>query len=76
MIVFESRLIVLFLVHSESVFRFTHYNYTEMKPIIIGTHCLEMVWYECPTVFYYFCRREVEFQRDAIMDNLLSHFKK
>lgn len=53
-----------------------HLNYTDVKPIKIGTVCEEIVRYECPPVFYYFCRREVAYQRDAIMNNLLEHFKK
>ncbi|XP_053687336.1 uncharacterized protein LOC128736862 [Sabethes cyaneus] len=39
------------------------------------TFCQETVHYQCPFLFGWFCRREVEFQRRAIMVNLNKHFK-
>uniref|UniRef100_A0A182QZF4 Uncharacterized protein n=1 Tax=Anopheles farauti TaxID=69004 RepID=A0A182QZF4_9DIPT len=39
------------------------------------TYCEETVQYQCPFFFGSFCRREVEYQRQAIMDNLKQQFK-
>ncbi|KAF7268967.1 hypothetical protein GWI33_017951 [Rhynchophorus ferrugineus] len=39
-----------------------------------GALCTETVIYECPRVFSSFCRREVEFQREAIIINLKNRF--
>uniref|UniRef100_A0A182TFZ8 Uncharacterized protein n=1 Tax=Anopheles melas TaxID=34690 RepID=A0A182TFZ8_9DIPT len=39
------------------------------------TYCEETVRYQCPFFFGRFCRREVEFQRQAIMENLRLQFK-
>ncbi|XP_055610464.1 uncharacterized protein LOC129757310 [Uranotaenia lowii] len=39
------------------------------------TYCQETVQYQCPFLFGRFCRREVEFQRKAIMANLNKHFR-
>lgn len=40
------------------------------------TYVIEMVSYQCPPFFGPVCRREVEFQRKAIMNNLSAHFNK
>lgn len=39
------------------------------------TFCREKVRYQCPPFFGRMCRREVEFQRNAIMENLKKHFR-
>jgi len=38
------------------------------------TYCIETVQYQCPPFMGLFCRREVEFQRKAIMKNLSLQF--
>lgn len=38
------------------------------------TYCIETVNYQCPPFMGSFCRREVEFQRKAIMKNLTLQF--
>lgn len=38
------------------------------------TYCIETVNYQCPPFMGSFCRREVEFQRKAIMNNLTLQF--
>lgn len=40
------------------------------------TYCLEMVHYQCPPFMGWFCRREVQYQRKAIMENLTLQFAK
>ncbi|KAK9882688.1 hypothetical protein WA026_022740 [Henosepilachna vigintioctopunctata] len=53
---------------SESEFVFTNGNSSK------GAFCEEKVIYQCPAFFFSFCRREVEYQRKAIMYNLKNHF--
>lgn len=57
-----------FLVESYSVFKFSKDNFTG------SAHCEENIQYECPRLLSSFCRREVAFQRNAIMNNLKNHF--
>uniref|UniRef100_A0A182M202 Uncharacterized protein n=1 Tax=Anopheles culicifacies TaxID=139723 RepID=A0A182M202_9DIPT len=58
----------LFCVNSKGEFK--------MSPIHKeDTYCEETVHYQCPFFFGRFCRREVEFQRQAIMENLKQQFK-
>lgn len=52
--------------NSESEFVFT----SQEK----GTFCEEIITYECPVIFSLFCKREVAFQRKAIINNLKSTF--
>lgn len=40
----------------------------------LDTYVVEKVFYQCPPFIGPFCRREVEFQRKAIMYNLTAHF--
>lgn len=40
------------------------------------TYVVEIVNYQCPPFFGPVCRREVEFQRKAIMRNLAAQFDK
>lgn len=40
------------------------------------THVAEIVNYQCPPMLGSVCRREVEYQRKAIMKNLIAHFNK
>ncbi|RZC40008.1 uncharacterized protein BDFB_003199 [Asbolus verrucosus] len=60
----------LFCLDSESEFKFTHGNTSK------GSLCEENVVYQCPAFLSSFCRREVVFQRRAIMKNLKKHFLK
>lgn len=55
-------------VDSESEFKFMRSNSSR------GSVCEESVMYQCPALLSSFCRREVIFQRDAIMKNLKLHF--
>ncbi|GAB0098927.1 uncharacterized protein DMENIID0001_147370 [Sergentomyia squamirostris] len=41
-----------------------------------GTHVVETVHYQCPPFLGRFCRAEVQFQRDAIMNNLSYQFNR
>ncbi|KAL3285092.1 hypothetical protein HHI36_019216 [Cryptolaemus montrouzieri] len=54
---------------SESEFIFTHMNKSA------GTVCEENIHYQCPSIFSKFCKREVRYQRDAIMKNLKNKFQ-
>ncbi|XP_028140982.2 uncharacterized protein LOC114335027 [Diabrotica virgifera virgifera] len=58
----------LYCLNAESEFKFSHNNRTK------GTTCEETVKYECPRILSFFCRREVIYQRNAIMSNLLKKF--
>ncbi|KAJ3629355.1 hypothetical protein MTP99_013751 [Tenebrio molitor] len=57
-----------FCLDSESEFKFMRSNSSR------GSVCEESVMYQCPALLSSFCRREVIFQRDAIMKNLKLHF--
>lgn len=61
-------LVVLLLVYSTGEFLFSASG--------SGTYCIETVNYECPPILGSVCRREVEFQRKAIMRNLVEQFNK
>lgn len=41
-----------------------------------GTHVVETVHYQCPPFLGRFCRAEVQFQRNAIMNNLSYQFNR
>ncbi|KAL1401165.1 hypothetical protein pipiens_006826 [Culex pipiens pipiens] len=56
------------VLNSEGEFKISYLNEHD-------TYCQETVKYQCPFLFGRFCRREVEFQRTAIMGNLQKHFK-
>ncbi|XP_019864799.1 uncharacterized protein LOC109594077 [Aethina tumida] len=58
----------LFCLDSESNFKFSK-NYSTP-----GTLCEEEITYECPVILSSFCKREVEYQRNAIMKNLKRKF--
>ncbi|XP_058464654.1 uncharacterized protein LOC131438569 [Malaya genurostris] len=62
-------LLGLFCLNSKGDFKISYHNE-------LDTFCQETVLYQCPFLFGRFCRREVEFQRTAIMDNLTKHFSK
>ncbi|KAJ8972983.1 hypothetical protein NQ317_019014 [Molorchus minor] len=53
---------------SQSEFKFTHSNTSN------GAVCEESVSYQCPAFLSAFCKREVIFQRKAIMSNLNKKF--
>jgi len=53
---------------SESEFKFSKSNHTN------GSICEESIIYQCPVFLASFCRREVLFQRTAIMNNLKKKF--
>ncbi|XP_050075629.1 uncharacterized protein LOC126563062 [Anopheles maculipalpis] len=59
----------LFCVNSKGEFKMSRIHLED-------TYCEETVYYQCPFFFGRFCRREVEFQRTAIMENLKQQFKK
>ncbi|EDS32223.1 conserved hypothetical protein [Culex quinquefasciatus] len=61
-------LLGLFCLNSEGEFKISYLNEHD-------TYCQETVKYQCPFLFGRFCRREVEYQRTAIMGNLQKHFK-
>lgn len=56
-----------------AVYSTGEFLFTEMGT---DTYVIEMVSYQCPPFFGPVCRREVEFQRKAIMRNLSAHFNK
>lgn len=58
----------LYCLDSESEFKFEKSNHTK------GAVCTETVIYQCPAMVSSFCRREVEYQREAIMSNLKDKF--
>lgn len=60
---------IFFLVKSIGEFKFSPVN-------IKDTMVQESVQYQCPPFMGSFCRREVEYQRKTIMDNLKKHFEK
>lgn len=60
--------VYFFLVDSNSEFKFTE---NKGAP---GTMCEESVYYQCPVMLSPFCRREVTYQRNAIMHNLKKKF--
>ncbi|XP_019540530.2 uncharacterized protein LOC109411461 [Aedes albopictus] len=62
-------LLGLFCLNSKGEFKISYLNEED-------TFCQETVHYQCPFLFGRFCRREVEFQRTAIMANLNRHFNK
>ncbi|CAG9860606.1 unnamed protein product [Phyllotreta striolata] len=57
-----------YCLNSESEFKFYHSNSSK------GALCEEFVRYECPFILSSFCRREVQYQRNAIMNNLSKKF--
>ncbi|XP_053676093.1 uncharacterized protein LOC128726315 [Anopheles nili] len=59
----------LFCLNSKGAFKISRSNNSD-------TLCEETVEYQCPFFFGSFCRREVVFQRKAIMKNLVAHFQK
>uniref|UniRef100_A0A1Q3F8U8 Uncharacterized protein n=1 Tax=Culex tarsalis TaxID=7177 RepID=A0A1Q3F8U8_CULTA len=61
-------LLGLFCLNSKGEFKISYLNEQD-------TFCQETVEYQCPFLFGRFCRREVEYQRVAIMQNLQKHFK-
>ncbi|XP_049291091.1 uncharacterized protein LOC125768027 [Anopheles funestus] len=61
-------LLGLFCVNSKGEFKMSRVHQED-------TYCEETVQYQCPFFFGRFCRREVEFQRQAIMENLKQQFK-
>uniref|UniRef100_A0A8D8FD28 (northern house mosquito) hypothetical protein n=1 Tax=Culex pipiens TaxID=7175 RepID=A0A8D8FD28_CULPI len=61
-------LLGLFCLNSEGEFKISYLNEHD-------TYCQETVKYQCPFLLGRFCRREVEYQRTAIMGNLQKHFK-
>lgn len=54
------------------------YSHGEFVFAAVGkdTHCVETVQYQCPPFMGWLCRREVQFQRKAIMRNLTQQFSK
>ncbi|ERL88221.1 uncharacterized protein LOC109544903 isoform X1 [Dendroctonus ponderosae] len=54
----------LYCLDSESEFKFFQ------PKQFSGATCEETVFYQCPMFLSYFCKREVAFQRNAIMSNL------
>ncbi|XP_060520276.1 uncharacterized protein LOC132698302 [Cylas formicarius] len=58
----------LYCLNSESEFTFATNNRTK------GSVCEESVTYECPVILSSFCKREVQYQRNAIMNNLRKKF--
>lgn len=58
---------------SFSVYSTGEFLFSEMGS---DTYVVEIVNYQCPPFFGPVCRREVEFQRKAIMQNLAAHFDK
>nr|XP_023018906.1 uncharacterized protein LOC111507783 [Leptinotarsa decemlineata] len=58
----------LYCLNSVSEFKFSHGNSSK------GASCEENIQYQCPTVLSSFCRREVVYQRKAIMNNLFKKF--
>ncbi|VEN46582.1 unnamed protein product [Callosobruchus maculatus] len=59
----------LYCLYTESEFKFGPGNSTK------GAACEEYVKYQCPTLLSSFCRREVIYQRRAIMENLKKKFE-
>ncbi|XP_066148295.1 uncharacterized protein [Euwallacea fornicatus] len=59
-----------YCLESESEFKFSRSNLAN------GSICQENVEYECPAFLSAFCKREVRFQREAIMTNLQRKFLK
>ncbi|KYB28784.1 uncharacterized protein LOC659949 isoform X2 [Tribolium castaneum] len=59
-----------FCLDSESEFKFSQ------NDTLKGALCEENISYQCPAIMSSFCRREVLFQRTAIMNNLKMHFRK
>lgn len=57
-----------YCLRSESDFKFS--------PMGKDTYCIEKVRYQCPMFLGSACRRELEFQRKAVMDNLTMFFTK
>lgn len=51
-------------------------NFQCQRSGLTDTYCIETVYYQCPPFLGTFCRREVEYQRKAIMQNLIYHFAK
>ncbi|XP_066256096.1 uncharacterized protein [Euwallacea similis] len=60
----------IYCLKSQSEFKFFRSNITN------GSICQENVAYECPAILSTFCKREVRFQREAIMTNLQRKFLK
>ncbi|KAG5893164.1 hypothetical protein JTB14_000425 [Gonioctena quinquepunctata] len=58
----------LYCLTSVSEFKFSHGNSSK------GAACEEYIQYQCPTILSSFCRREVIYQRKAIMNNLFKKF--
>ncbi|XP_055625103.1 uncharacterized protein LOC129767879 [Toxorhynchites rutilus septentrionalis] len=58
----------LFCLNSKGEFKISTINEED-------TYCQETVLYQCPFLFGRFCRREVEYQRSAIMENLNRYFR-
>ncbi|XP_046385686.1 uncharacterized protein LOC124155699 [Ischnura elegans] len=58
----------VFCFKSNSEFRFARENNK--------TRCTESVDYECPFLLTSFCKKEVTFQRSAIMENLKNYYLK
>ncbi|KFB48233.1 AGAP005820-PA-like protein [Anopheles sinensis] len=61
-------LLGLFCLNSKGEFKMSRIHQND-------TVCEETVFFQCPFFFGRLCRREVEFQRQAIMRNLESHFR-
>ncbi|KAJ6641432.1 hypothetical protein Bhyg_06371 [Pseudolycoriella hygida] len=57
----------LYCLYSRGEFRFTNHEG-------IHTRCVESIQYQCPPFFGQVCRKEVEFQRKAIVKNLTLQF--
>ncbi|XP_044270875.1 uncharacterized protein LOC123015286 [Tribolium madens] len=68
--VHKTCLMGFFCLDSEGEFKFSKNGASN------GALCEENVLYQCPAILAPFCRREVAFQRTAIMDNLKIYFRK
>lgn len=69
LIVFGTKIgFILFTVKAKGDFKCSNINGNS------DTYCIETVNYQCPPFMGSFCRREVEFQRKAIMKNLTLQF--
>lgn len=68
----KSRIVnIIFVCLHVLVTTYSSYDFTQQGN---GVDVFELVNYQCPVIFSYLCRKNIEHQRELIARNLIKHF--